>query len=196
AGRSDRRGGRRLSSPDHARQRLRPYGTLVGLGARLHHRAAPAGHRAGVRAGESRHGFRPDSFATAERGGVLAVEPRRPHGGDAAPGGSLWGPGRVEPVGGDAHTDALRSAKKEARMTIASLLATKGNKVVTIRPEQSIREALRVLADHNIGALVAIDPGRRPVGILSERDVVRAAVRDEAVFGLTVSQLMTRDVIV
>src|SRR4029434_8778128 len=85
---------------------------------------------------------------------------------------------------------------KEARMTIASILATKGNKVVTIRPEQSIRDALRVLADHNIGALVAIDSNRRPVGILSERDVVRAAVRDEAVFGLTVSQLMTRDVIV
>jgi len=81
-------------------------------------------------------------------------------------------------------------------MTIASILATKGNKVVTIRPEQSIRDALRVLADHNIGALVSIDPSRRPVGILSERDVVRAAVRDEAVFGLTVSQLMTRDVIV
>ena len=81
-------------------------------------------------------------------------------------------------------------------MTIASLLATKGNKVVTIQPEQSIREALRVLADHNIGALVAIDASRRPVGILSERDVVRAAVRDEAVFGLKVSQLMTRDVIV
>src|SRR4030095_10616388 len=85
---------------------------------------------------------------------------------------------------------------KEARMTIASILATKGNKVVTIRPEQSIRDALRVLADHNIGALVAIDPSRRPVGILSERDVVRAAVRDEAVCGRAVSQLMTRDVIV
>ena len=81
-------------------------------------------------------------------------------------------------------------------MTIASILATKGNKVVTIRPEQSIRDALRVLAEHNIGALVAIDPGSRPVGILSERDVVRAAGRDESVFGQTVSQLMTRDVIV
>ena len=81
-------------------------------------------------------------------------------------------------------------------MTIASILATKGNKVVTIRPEQSVRDALRVLAEHNIGALVAIDPGLRPVGILSERDVVRAAVRDESVFDLTVSQLMTRDVIV
>ena len=81
-------------------------------------------------------------------------------------------------------------------MTIASILATKGNKVVTIRPEQSIRDALQVLAEHNIGALVAVDPGSRPVGILSERDVVRAAVRDESVFGMTVSQLMTRDVIV
>ena len=81
-------------------------------------------------------------------------------------------------------------------MTIASILATKGNKVVTIRPEQSIRDALRVLAEHNIGALVAVDPGLHPVGILSERDVVRAAVRDESVFGMTVSQLMTRDVIV
>ena len=52
-------------------------------------------------------------------------------------------------------------------MTIASILATKGNKVVTIRPEQSIRDALRVLAEHNIGALVAIDPrpttGRHPL---------------------------------
>ena len=68
-------------------------------------------------------------------------------------------------------------------MNIASILATKGNKVVTIRPEQSIREALRVLAEHNIGALVVVDAGRRPVGILSERDIVRAAARDEAVFG-------------
>ena len=81
-------------------------------------------------------------------------------------------------------------------MNIASLLAKKGPKVVTVQPEHTIRQALGVLADHNIGALVAIDPSRRPVGILSERDVVRAAVRDEAVFGLTVSQLMTRDVIV
>ena len=49
-------------------------------------------------------------------------------------------------------------------MTIATILATKGDKVVTIRPEQTIREALRVLADHNIGALVVIDADRRPVG--------------------------------
>ncbi len=79
-------------------------------------------------------------------------------------------------------------------MNIASILATKGDKVVTIRAEQTIREALVVLAQHNIGALVVVD-GLRPIGILSERDVVRAAVKNEAVFPLLVSQLMTRDLV-
>jgi CBS domain-containing protein len=80
-------------------------------------------------------------------------------------------------------------------MNIANILATKGDKVVTIRPEQSIREALVVLAQHNIGCLVVIDDGRKPIGMLSERDVVRTAVKNEAVFTLTVSQLMTRNLI-
>jgi CBS domain-containing protein len=55
-------------------------------------------------------------------------------------------------------------------MNIASILATKGDKVVTIRGEQTIREALGVLA--------------------------RAAVKNEAIFALLVSGLMTRDVTV
>lgn len=80
-------------------------------------------------------------------------------------------------------------------MNIASILATKGDKVVTIRAGQSIRDALRLLAQHNIGALVVVDDARRPIGMLSERDIVRTAARDEAVFPLLVSQLMTRDLI-
>jgi CBS domain-containing protein len=80
-------------------------------------------------------------------------------------------------------------------MTIASILATKGDKVVTVRADQTIREALGVLAQHNIGALVVVDGGMRPIGVLSERDIVRAAAKDEAVFPLLVSQLMTRDLV-
>jgi CBS domain-containing protein len=80
-------------------------------------------------------------------------------------------------------------------MNIASILATKGDKVVTIRAEQSIREALGVLAQHNIGALVVVDAALRPIGILSERDIVRAAAKNEAVFPQLVSQLMTRDLV-
>jgi CBS domain-containing protein len=82
-------------------------------------------------------------------------------------------------------------------MTIASLLARKGVKVVTIQPEHPIRQALALLAEHNIGALVVVDREARPIGILSERDIVRAAVRaEQAVFDRPVSELMTRNVIV
>jgi CBS domain-containing protein len=81
-------------------------------------------------------------------------------------------------------------------MNIASLLATKGDMVVTVRAEQSIRDALRLLARHNNGALVVVDDDHMPVGIVSERDVVRAAARDEHLFAHAVSAIMTRDLIV
>jgi CBS domain-containing protein len=81
-------------------------------------------------------------------------------------------------------------------MNIASLLATKGDMVVTARAEQTIRDALGLLARHNIGALVVVDDGHLPIGIVSERDVVRAAARDEQLFSRTVGTIMTRDVIV
>ena len=81
-------------------------------------------------------------------------------------------------------------------MNIASILARKGGKVVTCRPEQSIRQALALLAEHNIGALVAVDAGGVPTGIVSERDIVREAARDERLFARTVGEIMTRNVIV
>ena len=80
-------------------------------------------------------------------------------------------------------------------MNIASILATKGDKVVTVRADQTIREALGVLAQHNIGALVVVDSTMRPIGILSERDIVRAAAKNESVFPQLVNQLMTRDLV-
>ena len=80
-------------------------------------------------------------------------------------------------------------------MDIASILATKGDTAVTIRPEQNVREALALLARHNIGALIVVDPAGAPAGILSERDIVREAAKNEAVFTRRVGDLMTRDVI-
>lgn len=80
-------------------------------------------------------------------------------------------------------------------MNIASILATKGGQVYTIRPEQTIRQALQILAERNIGALIVVDGDERPVGMLSERDVVRRLARDERALDLAVQTVMTRDVI-
>ena len=80
-------------------------------------------------------------------------------------------------------------------MTLATILARKGVKVVTVRPEQTLREALKLLALHSIGAVLVTDAAGALVGILSERDIVREAVRNERFFDLPVSAIMTRDVI-
>ena len=80
-------------------------------------------------------------------------------------------------------------------MNIKRILATKGVNVVTIRPDQSIREAIALLAQYNIGALVVVAEANRPVGILSERDITRALARDENILSKSVSELMTKNVI-
>lgn len=80
-------------------------------------------------------------------------------------------------------------------MKVERILATKGSGVVTVRAEQTIREAVALLRKHNIGAVVVVDASRKPVGILSERDVVRSAAEDEALFGKPVELFMTTDVV-
>jgi CBS domain-containing protein len=81
-------------------------------------------------------------------------------------------------------------------MNIQSILATKGTHVVTIPPDSSIREAVAMFVTHNIGALVVVNAAGEPRGLLSERDIIRAAVRQEGIFSQTVGNLMIRDMII
>jgi CBS domain-containing protein len=80
-------------------------------------------------------------------------------------------------------------------MKVKSILATKGTNVITIRPEQSVKDAVMLLAKHNIGALVVVNEAGQPVGIISERDVIRTAAKREDVFSRPVSKVMTKDLI-
>ncbi|HJS28465.1 MAG TPA: CBS domain-containing protein [Anaerolineales bacterium] len=80
-------------------------------------------------------------------------------------------------------------------MNISRILAVKGMGVVTIHPDQTVREALLIFAQRNIGSLVVVDPPGKIVGILSERDIIRNLARDETIFSEPVNKLMTRDVI-
>lgn len=80
-------------------------------------------------------------------------------------------------------------------MNIAHVLAVKGGDVYTVGPEQTIREAVVLLAKHDIGALVVADTAGWPIGIISERDIVREAERDERLFDRPVRDIMTADLI-
>lgn len=58
---------------------------------------------------------------------------------------------------------------------ISELLQTKGASVWTVTPEMMVYDAIQVMADKNVGALVVVD-GERMAGILSERDYTRKVV--------------------
>lgn len=84
-------------------------------------------------------------------------------------------------------------------MNISDILrhkhSTSGSTVVTIAPTDTVTALLAALAEHNIGALVAVESGA-PVGIVSERDIVRRiAERGAAVLDAPVASIMTRDLV-
>jgi CBS domain-containing protein len=81
-------------------------------------------------------------------------------------------------------------------MNIQSILAKKGNNVVTIRPQQTIRDAVAMLISNNIGSLVVINTADQPIGIISERDIIRLVAANEAVFPLSISALMSREMVI
>lgn len=65
-------------------------------------------------------------------------------------------------------------------MTVKAILEAKGHAVVTLGPNAKLAEAIQLLAERRIGALVITNGDRKIVGILSERDVVRVVAKEGA----------------
>lgn len=80
-------------------------------------------------------------------------------------------------------------------MLISEVLKRKASGVRTVPPDASVHELLRRLAEHHVGALVVSEDGTTPVGIVSERDVVRRLVdHGPDLLARPVSAIMTREV--
>ena len=80
-------------------------------------------------------------------------------------------------------------------MQISDILRVKGNDVVTVAPDATVRDLLASLALHNVGALVVSASGDSIEGIVSERDVVRHLDREgTGLLDRPVSSIMTRKV--
>ena len=83
-------------------------------------------------------------------------------------------------------------------MLVHQILRAKGDgtAVATVAPGRTVAEAARMLSERRIGALVVCNDGGPPVGIISERDIVRElGRRGIGALDDTVSAMMTRDVI-
>jgi CBS domain-containing protein len=79
--------------------------------------------------------------------------------------------------------------------TVRQLLKVKGGAVWSIAPEATVYEALQLMADKNIGALVVVKD-RKVVGIFSERDYARKVIlHGKSSKTVTVGELMTKEVL-
>ena len=81
-------------------------------------------------------------------------------------------------------------------MTVARILAAKGGDVITIQPHRTMVEASRILTDKGVGAVIVAGADGEPVGILSERDIVRALARHGAgALNESVTRYMTAKIV-
>jgi len=80
-------------------------------------------------------------------------------------------------------------------MTVKTILSTKGSDVTTVDPTATLEFGMKILAERGIGALVVLGADRRVIGILSERDIVRAlAERGAGALTEPLARVMTRNV--
>lgn len=79
--------------------------------------------------------------------------------------------------------------------SVKGILQTKGNAVWSVGPDTSVYDALSLMAEKNVGALVVLD-GDRVVGIVSERDYARKVIlKGKSSKELSVKEIMTTSVV-
>ena len=79
--------------------------------------------------------------------------------------------------------------------TVAQMLKLKPAGVISIRPDVPVLDALKLLADKDVGAVLVMD-GPRLVGVVSERDYARkVALKGKSSSDTPVSEIMTREVV-
>ena len=79
--------------------------------------------------------------------------------------------------------------------TVRQLLEGKAPGIFAVTPQTTVLDALRIMADKGIGALVVLTEGRLE-GILSERDYARKVVlRGRSSHDMAVSEIMVREVV-
>jgi CBS domain-containing protein len=81
-------------------------------------------------------------------------------------------------------------------MTLSDILAVKGRRVFTIAAHATLADVVDQLVAHNVGSLVVCDGGGFMVGIITERDILRAcALQLGPLETLPIARFMTQQVI-
>jgi CBS domain-containing protein len=80
-------------------------------------------------------------------------------------------------------------------VTVRQLIEAKEGALVTVRPDQTVRHALELMAAHEIGAVLVVD-GQELIGVMSERDYARKVIlKGKSSHDTRVDEIMTERVV-
>lgn len=86
---------------------------------------------------------------------------------------SYQAPMRKDQTHARSQSQSASTNVKTETATVAQLISGKGGDVFSIQPDETLGQAVQVLRDKRIGALIVTDSNGTLCGILSERDIVR-----------------------
>ncbi|MHC4993627.1 MAG: CBS domain-containing protein [Planctomycetota bacterium] len=90
------------------------------------------------------------------------------------------------------YADALERSLAEDTVTVINTTPYH-----TVSPDLTVREAMEQMSEHVIACLVVVDEQHKPVGILSERDILmRFALEYDQVADQSLGEMMTKDPVV
>ncbi|OQX92923.1 MAG: hypothetical protein B6D58_00400 [candidate division Zixibacteria bacterium 4484_95] len=83
-------------------------------------------------------------------------------------------------------------------MKVADILKTKGSGVNTITPHSTIKQALQNITENKVGSLVVVDSSHCPVGIITERDIIKLVFEkyESSWQRIAVGEVMTKNIII
>lgn len=85
-------------------------------------------------------------------------------------------------------------------MKIKKALAEKANRghceIYSISPDKTLQEAAREMCTKGIGGMLVVDSNSEPVGVITERDIMRSCSEMKDFAHCKVSEVMTRDMVV
>ena len=94
------------------------------------------------------------------------------------------------------YSQSVQSNLSHTTTKVSKLLEGKGDAVISVKVGDTISDAVRVLSDRHIGAVIVTEAGGVMQGILSERDIVRRMAETPGqTLPQSVQDLMTRDVV-
>lgn len=109
---------------------------------------------------------------------------------------SYQAPSRKDKQHEHSHSQTTETNVVHEAAPVSKVLESKGKDVFTLRPQNSIQEATRMLHEKKVGALVVLDANGAIQGIVSERDVVQKLSGAHGYeLGHSVEEIMTRNVI-